>query len=329
MRINWVGHAFIREDGYGRYAMSLIRGLSRSGIEVTPCLASMLELPGWMQRQAGMDFSKLTLMCGPPNEMKSVPGKAWMLTMTECSKIEPEWAITINGICERLIVPCEHNAEVFQSGGVRVPITVLHGGTDPVEFPILPKKVNHDRPYTFVCLGDRGARKGIETAWSAFYAAFPHQSDVRLVVKSRANWMPGLTFADKRVSRWSEDLESMSDVYATADAFLFPSMGEGWGMPPREAAMMGLPVIATRWSGLEVGIDHWAIPIERFELVDCPLVEGSVWAKANLDETIAHMRWCYEHREEAREKGQQAAQWLRENQTWEQTTQSLIDLLNN
>jgi glycosyltransferase involved in cell wall biosynthesis len=328
MRMNWIAHALIREDGYGRYAMSIVRALSRMGVEVTPYLTSMLEIPGWMQRMAGLDFSKLSLLCGPPNEMKSVPGKAWLLTMTECSKIEWEWADRINVICERLIVPCEHNAEVFKSGGVGVPITVIHGGTDPVEFPILPW-VNHDRPYTFVCMGDRGARKGIETCWSAFYKAFPDNPDVRLVIKSRANWMPGLTFTDKRVSRWSEDLDTMADVYAAGDCFLFPSMGEGWGMPPREAAMMGLPVIATRWSGLEAGIDHWAIPIEKFELVECPLVEGSVWAKADLDETVAHMRWCYENRTAAREKGLAAAKWLRENQTWDHSAAKLYDLMVN
>lgn len=37
--------------------------------------------------------------------------------------------------------------------------------------------------------------------------------------------------------------------YAAADAFVLPSRGEGWGRPHVEAMSMGLPVIATNWSG--------------------------------------------------------------------------------
>jgi glycosyltransferase involved in cell wall biosynthesis len=38
-------------------------------------------------------------------------------------------------------------------------------------------------------------------------------------------------------------------MYKAADAFVLPSHGEGWGRPIMEAMSMGLPVIATNWSG--------------------------------------------------------------------------------
>ena len=41
----------------------------------------------------------------------------------------------------------------------------------------------------------------------------------------------------------------MPSVYAAADAFVLPSRGEGWGRPHVEAMSLGLPVIATNWSG--------------------------------------------------------------------------------
>lgn len=41
----------------------------------------------------------------------------------------------------------------------------------------------------------------------------------------------------------------MPSLYAAADVFVLPSRGEGWGRPHVEAMSMGLPVIATRWSG--------------------------------------------------------------------------------
>lgn len=38
-------------------------------------------------------------------------------------------------------------------------------------------------------------------------------------------------------------------VYRSVDALLAPSRGEGWGRPHSEAMAMGLPVVATNWSG--------------------------------------------------------------------------------
>ena len=44
------------------------------------------------------------------------------------------------------------------------------------------------------------------------------------------------------------DSEILS-LYKSADCFVLPSRGEGWGRPYVEAMSMALPVIATNWSG--------------------------------------------------------------------------------
>ena len=41
----------------------------------------------------------------------------------------------------------------------------------------------------------------------------------------------------------------MPRLYAGADAYVLPSRGEGWGRPYMEALAMGLPTIASRFSG--------------------------------------------------------------------------------
>ena len=38
-------------------------------------------------------------------------------------------------------------------------------------------------------------------------------------------------------------------MYAQSDAFVMPTRGEGWGLPICEAMAMGLPVVATNFSG--------------------------------------------------------------------------------
>lgn len=332
--LNWIGYKFNKFDGYGRYSISEIRALTQLGLDVTPVIQASLDgTPAWMHSMMGLDFSKLTIQCLPAMESRAIPGRSYILSMTEDTSCPDDWPQLINERASRLIVPCAHNAEVFERRGVRCPIDIIAGGTDPAEFPIL-QAPRRERPYTFLCLGDRPPRKGTEQVWSAFYKLWPEtsQRDVRLVIKGRPaflNWFNSFNFSDPRISFWKSEVESPADIYAQADCFVFPSYGEGWGMPPREAAMMGLPVIATQWSGLDDGhLDEWAIPLEKFRLGPSLLgYPDGEWAVCDVDEVAEKMLWCFEHQDEARAKGLAAANWLRENQTWQHSAQQLIDLM--
>jgi glycosyltransferase involved in cell wall biosynthesis len=335
MRLNWLQFHYSEIDGYARFGMAFIRALGRLGVSVTPLHIQQLEMPGWTQRLAGLDFSHLTIACLPPHNLKGLAGRQWIFTMCEGTEIQKDWAEHINAKAERLIVPCEHNAEAFRRGGVDTPIHVVPGGTDPAEFPILARR-NGGHPYTFLALGDRGRRKGWDVVYRAFFKAFGDLPDVRLVFKARPvgadliALMAGAARKDPRLSFWREDVERPADVYAQADCFAIPSRSEGWGMPHREAAMMGLPVIATRYSGTADGIDDWAIPVETYRLKPVPRSALHVfgeWAEPDEDEVAARMRWCYDHPDEAWQKGQAAAQWLREHQTWDHAAARLLALL--
>jgi len=48
--------------------------------------------------------------------------------------------------------------------------------------------------------------------------------------------------------------QAMAQLYCHADAFVLPSLGEGWGLPLAEAMAIGLPTIGTRWGGPLVSI---------------------------------------------------------------------------
>ena len=55
--------------------------------------------------------------------------------------------------------------------------------------------------------------------------------------------------------------------YASADAFVLSTHGEGWGRTVMEAMAMGLPTIASKWSGLTEFISaEYAIPINISEV---------------------------------------------------------------
>lgn len=323
--LNWLNIFFEQADSFGLYGLGMVKALAQAGIQIHFTYREVLKNPGWLLPMTGLDFSAITISLGPGDDIQPIPGRQWAYAMYETTKIPDGWAGKINLACERVLVPCERLVSVFKHAGVKVPIHVVHGGCDPSEFDFLPPRPPHT-PYTFLALGDAGARKGSDIVWQAFWQAFGNQDDVRLLIKSRPNYGYRLgSDSDPRVSLWHENVPSMAHVYAQADCFVFPTRGEGWGLPPREAALCGLPVITTQWLGTEVDTEKWAIPIEHFDLAASPL--GGQWAKPDANEVARHMRWCYDNRDAARAKGLQAAAWLRENQTWTHAAQGLLKLM--
>lgn len=328
--LNWLTHSFDNRDGYGNMCQYLVRHLIQAGVQVTPLHYEMLGWAGWLQQAAGIDWSRLTITMTPGFHIESIPGRQWALSMYEATRIPDNWVTAFNAHCERLIVPSDWCKEVFEDCGVKVPIHVVFGGTEPSDFPVIQPQ--HHRPYTFMALGDRGARKGWDFVYQAFYEAFGRDTkDVRLIVKARKYNLNDLDISsirDPRISIWRGDTRTLFDAFIHADCFVFPSRGEGWGMPPREAAMMGLPVIATRYSGLVHGLDEWAIPLENYRLTDTTIPGGGQWAFPDYKEVAAQMRWCYDNQDAARAKGLQAAAWLRENQTYAHSVKQLTELIN-
>lgn len=326
--VNWLNIHY-ENNGYGRYGLGVVRGLLAAGVAVHLQGLDALKLPAWAQGLTGLDFSKPTLTLTTCNRLQPLPGRQWALSMYETTQVPDVWVAKLNQMCERLIVPCEQNAEAFRDSGVEIPIHIVHGGVGSAEFEHpLPRPAN--RPYTFLTFGDGGQRKGLDLALQAFQRAFSQGEDVRLIIKTRPRADFGLQIneadtPDTRISVWNQDADSLAEVFAHVDCVVFLTRGEGWGLPPREAAYMGLPVITTRWAGTAVNIDQWALPVRTGRLERSHFL-GGYWASPDLDEAAAHLRWCYEHPTEARHKGQQAAQWLRTRQTWEQAAQGLLDI---
>lgn len=331
MQCNWVNYRYLTVDGYGLYGLNCVKALLRNGVDVTPWQIDTLKWPTWLQIQGGFNPSLLTIELMPAYETRKTGGRIWNYTMWEATTVENRWFPPIRRNVDRLLVPHEFLVDTFPSNVTNYcPVHVVHGGTCPTSFPVAAASpYESGRPYTFLALGDRGNRKGWDAVWRCFNNAFGNSPDVRLIIKTREGGLSYMASSlwDNRVTFYREDVDTMLDVYALADCFVFPSRGEGWGMPPREFAMTGKPAIVTRWSGLEAGIDHWAIPLDKITMAPSTLPGGGEWAMTDDDELTEKMRGCFEHPDEARKKGLEAAQWLRANQTWDHTAKALIALM--
>jgi glycosyltransferase involved in cell wall biosynthesis len=112
-------------------------------------------------------------------------------------------------------------------------------------------------PY-ILAMGTVEPRKDLPTLVRAFDAVAGAQSDLRLLIAGQDGWGAdaltdsiGRARHRDRIDRlgWVDD-RARSDLLAGAELFAYPSLYEGFGLPPLEAMAAGTPVVTTRAGAL-------------------------------------------------------------------------------
>lgn len=171
------------------------------------------------------------------------------------------------------------------------------------------------------------ARKNPVAAITAFQHAFAgNEPNVRLIFRlnnAGATYMASetqrlLMQAAGGDTRIGFALEPMSyrkvlSLYASADAYISLHRAEGLGLGMLEAMRLGVPVIATGWSGNMAFMDHRSACLVRYRLVPVsgnhpfyqPNVLGpnAIWAEPVIEDAVAWMRHLYQHPDERRRLG--------------------------
>jgi glycosyltransferase involved in cell wall biosynthesis len=260
----------------------------------------------------------------PKEEWLSLPFERKIAIVPfETTRIPPSWVHRINS-CHALIVPCRQNVDMMKDSGVTIPIEVVHWGVDTKKFYKIER--NNDRPFTFGIMGSLTKRKGIDTLIDAFFRAFPNEKDVRLICKtSNSFFLWGRKDRRMKIDMTPSTNEELIDgFFREIDCFVWPSHGEGFGLPPLEAMATGVPVIATGWSGMadymipEVG---WTIDYTMDDAKD--FTEGvykepcGQWAIPKINHLMQLMRHAYENQDEVRQKGAMAAEYVKNEWGWE------------
>ena len=111
--------------------------------------------------------------------------------------------------------------------------------------------------------------------------------------------------------------EEIPGLFASADAFVLPSRGEGWGRPLHEAMLMELPVVATQSGALgellrgeEVGypVRSREVPVTEAAAVETPAFRGQRWFEPDLEDLCARLRQVFEDPTTARIRAQRGRQ---------------------
>ena len=263
-------------------------------------------------------------------------------TTFETDRIPDGWAEQCNAMDE-VWVPSEFNRRTFAASGVaEEKLHVMPEGVDSGLFH--PDCEGFDWPsvhgFRFLSNFDLLDRKGMKVLLKAYLSEFKANEDVCLVLKLAQHGNPGadpealLThFVETEGGLRLEQAPpiillkgfiphlDMPRLYASADAYVLPSHGEGFGLPYIEALSCGLPVIATRWSGhLDFLHDGNSYLIDIEGLVPAsPEVEfyaGHQWAQPSVDHLRQLMRSIYSDRQESARRAAVGRKEVTERWDW-------------
>uniref|UniRef100_A0A7S1M7U1 Glycosyl transferase family 1 domain-containing protein n=1 Tax=Neobodo designis TaxID=312471 RepID=A0A7S1M7U1_NEODS len=179
-------------------------------------------------------------------------------------------------------------------------------------------------------------RKGWEILFEAYFREFSRSAAVSLYVLTNVvgTMLSNVTQIESQFELWAAtrglntDMRSkphfciitetipeelIGDLYNSADAFVLPTRGEGWGLPTIQAMSLGKPTISTAWGGqMEFMSRETSFMIELDGLEEIPEDSiyghdlGKKWAVPSVRHTAELMRYVMTEREHAAAVGRRA-----------------------
>ena len=253
-------------------------------------------------------------------------------TMLEVDGLPEEWIKQCNQMDE-VWVPSSFNKNTFAGSGVKRPIYVMPLGVDPNYFHPGIKSFHIKDKYIFLSVFEWGERKAPEVLLKAYNKEFSKKDNVLLLLNVKNN-DPSVNvkqqISDMNLTKNRAPIilmlnQSIPDcqlgtLYRSADCFVLPTRGEGWGAPILEAMACGLPTISTDWGGHTAFFNKrngYPIKTKLISAVaKCPYYKGFKWADPDEEHLRFLMRYVYENATKARIKGLKASEEVNSKWTW-------------
>jgi len=170
--------------------------------------------------------------------------------------------------------------ELFHVPADKINVTPLAMGPQfrplvPIPATIVNIQRKYNLPEKFILyLGTIEPRKNIQRLIEAYQLVAHQFTDTKLVLAGGPGWFTKQILAsagDEVVTTGYIDDADRPLLYSLAVAFIFPSLYEGFGLPPLEAMAVGTPVITSRVASLPEVVNGAALlvdPTNTIELAD-------------------------------------------------------------
>ena len=323
-RLAWGGIAQAGQPfGYGIIGHELHKALVGAGAEMLPLHDNSWDLAIGVGLPAMWAIGK-----------QERPDMIWH-TMLEVTPIIPNWEIPINNTAG-LWVPSVWVKELFEEGGVRKPIMVSGYGVDTDTFSFVDRS-NRTGPFKVVTWGRSfSSRKNLFQAIRAFVAAELPDAIMEVKVNSDDILAPtGVKdHPEIRIIREDWPRQELVNWLQGADAFIYLSAGEGYGLMPLEAMATGLPTICAYNTGMKDFLEPsyaYLVESEGLEIArtytrsfgyDC------YWHKVSLDSAVEQLRQVYYNNTEAINKGKIASEVVQQ-MTWGKAGENALKLIQS
>lgn len=275
------------------------------------------------QSNFGIRFSQPDSFDKAPEALIQIGWCLWEHNNLPDSWIEGLHELSVN------FVSCTHNKHLLDSVGARN-VFVVKLGVNPEIYSYQPRE-QHEK-FTFIISGTLSSRKNPNLVYNTFQELFANNRDVSLIIKATGRDQVKLAETHNiRIINQTWASDNMAALLRTADCFVFPTQGEGFGLCPVEAMGIGLPVICTDWSGPADYLDDeyaykLGYKLKKHETRGQDgLYEYAAPDRGHLKEL---MWYVFTHQDEAKEKGRLAAGYVAENLTWAHTASEIMNIFN-
>lgn len=209
-----------------------------------------------------------------------------------------------------------------------------------------PEQVNReDDIFTFIWVSRDEPRKALGRVIVALEQIY---KDVECKLFIHSDWRAKMGKRTARYLRYKRDLpvhlnqmergsqDMLREIYNNGDVFISSSKAGGFEMGVSESSACGLVPIVTDWTFMnEVMSDDtcFKIPISSVcgdtamlwngKRWGIPL--GRKWGNISIKELARRMKWCVNHRDEVKEMGEKARQYVKNKYNWTRISGKLAE----
>ncbi len=279
----------------------------------------------------------------PPDFTKPPAGEFILMQPWEYGSLPVAWRDSIAETVDEVWVYTRFLKICYERSGIPAEkVKVVPNGIDPHLFnpdaapaPWVRQACGGDR-YRFLYNGGVTTRKGTDLLINAYLSEFSANEPVCLVIKDSDVYGKGMSAKVRelaartdtaRIVYTSDSIphEKIPGLYTSCDCYVHPYRAEGYGLPIAEAMACGLPVIVTGGGAcldfVEPDGGYFVKcsleTMKSKQVSDLITVDYPFWLVPDMDHLRSILRYVFDNKEKARQRGRKAGETIRLVHNWE------------